>query len=213
MKTILLVVICFIVCSCGGKGDVHEADPHTLRLYANAHALYSSGHFPEAAALLDELTKFSPALMLRGKAQYFSGDHDNAEKSLNRAIKLRPGNFEAKLYIARIMRERGEVDKAQQLTENLLADNPHDIRLLRFAANLALEQGDPAGALALLDQASELSAEGAMALLERARIRWIAGNGAQALEDLSRARAMLPWDTPITRSIIQLENRISEDLQ
>ena len=213
MKTLRLVVIILIVCSCSGKGDIKNADPQTLRLYANAHELYANGQFPEAAALLDELNNFTPALMLRGKAQYFSGDHTRAEQSLNRAIRLRPGNFEAKLYIARILRERGEDEKAQRLTEDLLADNPHDVRLLRFAASLAMEQGDIAGALALLDQAAELTADGAMALLERARIRWIAGNGNEALEDLSRARAMLPWETPIARSINQLENRITEAMQ
>ncbi|MCL2043303.1 MAG: tetratricopeptide repeat protein [Treponema sp.] len=213
MKAMMLAVITLIFCSCGGKGDAISTDPQTLRLYANAHELYSNGQFPEAVALLEELNNFTPALMLRGKAQYFSGDYARAEKSLDRVIKLRPGNFDAKLYIARILRERGESEKAQRLTEELLADNPHDVRVLRFAASLAMEQGDPAGALALLDQAAELTADGAMALLERARIRWIAGKGDEALEDLSRARAMLPWETPIARSINQLESRITEAMQ
>jgi hypothetical protein len=59
-----------------------------------------------------------------------------------------------------------------------------------------------------LDRASEFSAESAMVLLDRARLRWIAGNSNEALEDLSRARAMLPWDTPLLRSILNLENII-----
>ena len=94
-----------------------------------------------------------------------------------------------------------------------MADNPHDVRLLRLAANLAMEQGDPARASALLDQAAELAADGALVLLDRARLRWIAGRGNDALEGLARARAMLPWETPIVRSIIQLENRITEAMQ
>jgi len=64
-----------------------------------------------------------------------------------------------------------------------------------------------------LDQAADAAADGAMALLDRARLRWIAGRGSDALEDLSRARAMLPWETGITRSIGQLEDRITEAMQ
>ena len=100
-----------------------------------------------------------------------------------------------------------------QITESLIADNPFEIRTLRFAAELAYETGKNEEAAALLDRAAELSAESAMVLLDRARLRWIAGNGADALQDLSRAKAMLPWDTPLLRSIENLEYRIMEALR
>jgi tetratricopeptide (TPR) repeat protein len=213
MKILLLAAIVLLAGSCGGKSNAKKADLETLRLYTNAHELYSGGQFPETAALLEGVKNFPPALTLRAKAQYFSGDLSLAEKSFRQTIKLRPGNFEAKLYLARILRDRGEGERSMHLVENLLADNPHDLRLLRLAAGLALEQGDAARAAVLLDHAADLTADGAMVLLDRARIRWISGKGTEALEDLSRARAMLPWETPVARSINQLEDRITEAMQ
>jgi tetratricopeptide (TPR) repeat protein len=213
MKLILLAAIILLTVSCTGRDDIKKADLQTLRLYTNAGELYSGGQFLEAAALLDGIKDFSPALTLRAKALYFSGDLSNAEKSCRQAIKLRPGNFEAKLYLARTFRDRGETEKARLLTENLLADNPGDVRLLRLAAAIAAEQGEAARASALLDRAAEMTADGAMALLDRARLRWVAGRSSEALEDLARARAMLPWETPVARSINQLESRITEAMQ
>jgi tetratricopeptide (TPR) repeat protein len=190
-----------------------KVDEETVRLYANANELYGSGRFSETAELLSGVKSFTPALTLRAKAEFFSGNLDMAEKSCRQAIKTRPGAFEAKLYLARILREKGEEVEVKKITDDLLADNYHDVRLLRFAAAIAMEQGDITGASALLDQAAELSADGAMVLLDRARLRWIAGKGPEALEDLARARAMLPWDTPLARSISNLENRITEAMQ
>jgi hypothetical protein len=68
-----------------------------------------------------------------------------------------------------------------------------------------------------LDKAVEFSAESALALLDRARLYWISGRGNEAalhtaLDDLSRARAMLPWDTPLSRSISNLEKTIKEGM-
>ena len=216
MKTYILICCIFLLAvnvvafgSCeGGK-----TDQQTLRLYANAHELYSNGRFSETAEMLNSEKRFPPALALRAKAEYFSGDISKAEQSFKRAVRMRPGNYEAKLYLARILRERGESVKAKQLTENLLADNPGDLRTLRLAASLALELGDSAGASVFLDQAAQAAADGAMVLLDRARLNWIAGRGSEALEDLARAKAMLPWETPIARSITQLENRITEAMQ
>jgi tetratricopeptide (TPR) repeat protein len=184
-----------------------------LSRYARAGDMYSQGRFAETAGLLKGLTNFPPALALRAKAEYFSGELEQAEKSCRQAIRKRPSAFEAKLYLARILRDRGDTAGAEQVAESLLADNPQDIRALRLASGIARERGKPGEAQVLLDQAAELSAECALVLLERARLRWIAGKGTEALEDLSRARAMLPWDTPLLRSIEHLEAAVREVMQ
>jgi tetratricopeptide (TPR) repeat protein len=204
----LLCAIAVSTVSCKGKSNTDD-----IRLYANALGLYGSGQFSQTAELLAGVQKFPPALTLRAKAEYFSGDTDRAENSFRRAIKYQPGSFEAKLYLARILREKGESGKAKQLAEKMMADNPNDVRLLRFSATLATERNDAAEAAMLLDRAAELSADSAMVLLDRARLRWIAGRGTEALEDLSRARAMLPHDAPVSRSIHQLEKNIKESIQ
>jgi tetratricopeptide (TPR) repeat protein len=188
------------------------ADREMIRLYARAAETYAQGRFAETMDILNNVKKFPPALVLRAKAEYFSNELEKAEKSCLLAIKYRPSAFEAKLYLARILREKGELSQAIQLAESLLADNPQDFRSLRLAAELADEAGRSEEAVALLDKAAELSAECALVLLDRARQRWVAGRGPEALEDLSRARAMLPWDTPLARSIENLETRIREAL-
>jgi len=205
---ICLLCAIFILFSCDKKPDMQ-----TLRLYAQAGELYSNGKFSETAMLLSSIRNFPPALVLRAKAEYFSGDLDKAEKFFRQAAKQKDNFFEAQLYLARILREKGETEKAKKITETLLGGNSRDMRLLRFAAALALEEGDSAGASVFLDQAVDICAEGAAVLLDRARLRWISGRGKDALDDLSRAKAILPWDTPIIRSINQLEYRITEAMQ
>jgi len=182
----------------------------TLRIYAGAGDAYAQGRFYDAAEILQKENNFPPALILRAKAEYFSGDLEGAEKTSRRALKLRPSSLEAGIYLARILREKGDMTGARAVIESLLADNPQDIRALRLAADIALETGKADEAAILLDRAAEFSAESAMVLLDRARLRWISGSAEAALEDLSRARAMLPWNTPLEISIINLEKTIKE---
>jgi len=202
---ILCVVFClaFFAASCA-----KSPDKETIRLYVRASDAYAQKHFAEVIDLLHKQNNFPPALILRAKAEYFFDKTDKAEKSCRRAIKLRPSSLEANLYLARILREKGDLKGAETLLESLLADNPQDIRALRLSAELASEKGKYDEAAIFLDRAAEFSAESAMVLLDRARLRWTAGKSEEALEDLSRAKAMLPWDTPLLRSISNLEKTI-----
>jgi len=219
-----IIAVLFFICTsvllavlCTGESlrfvrNTPAPDIETIRAYALASDAYAQGRFAETTEILRGVKKFSPALILRAKAEYFSGDFEKAEKSCRAALKYRPSSFEAKLYLARIHREKGNLQSAMETIESLLADNPQDVRALFFASELADEAGKNNEAIIFLDKAAELSAENALVLLDRARFRWVAGRGAEALEDLSRAKAMLPWDTPLTKSIINLENRIKEIL-
>jgi len=206
---IFFIALCTL--SCTAK-NAKSPDTETIRLYVRASDAYSQGRFTETAEILQKQNKFPPALMLRAKAEYFSDNFDKAEKSCRRAIKLRPSMLEANLYLARILREKGDLASAENVIESLLADNPHDIRALRLAAELATDNKKYDDAVIFLDRAVEFSAESAMALLDRARLRWTVGRSTEsltkALEDLNRAKAMLPWDTPLLRSISNLEKTI-----
>ena len=210
MKTqIVCLILIFLFTSCSSHFGEKAPDTETIRLYARASDVYAQGRFTEVINILQEQNNFPPALILRAKAEYFSGDLERAEKSCRRAIKLRPSLLEANLYLARILKEKNNLTGAQSITETLLADNPQDIRALRLAAEISFEAGRLDEALALLNRAADSSAESAMVLLDRAKLLWTAGNANEAaLEDLSRARAMLPWDTPLSRSIQSLENII-----
>jgi len=192
---------------------VKTPDQKTILRYVRASEAYSQGKFIETVESLEKEKKFPPSLLLRAKAEFFSGDVEKAEKTCRRLLKMRPSFYEGKLYLARILREKGDSGKAVRAAEELLADYPQDIRALRFAAELAGESKKYDEAAIFLDKAAELSAESALVFLDRARLRWIAGKGQDALEDLSRAKAMLPWDTPLLRVINNLEKTIKEVMQ
>jgi tetratricopeptide (TPR) repeat protein len=199
----IVFYVAFCVVSCAKSPDTE-----TIRIYARASEAYAQGRFTETAEILRKQNNFPPALVLRAKAEYFSDNLDKAEKSCRRALKLRPSSLEAALYLARILREKGDLKGAETVMESLLADNQQDIRALRLSAELASDARKFDEASFFLDRAAEFSAESALVLLDRARLRWIAGKSTEALEDLNRAKAMLPWDTPLLRSISNLEKTI-----
>jgi len=203
--TLLFCAVIFVFSSCSGK-----ADKRTILRYVQASEEYGQGKFEETLETLKREKKFPPSLLLRAKAEFFAGDIEKAEKTCRKLLKIQPSFYEGKLYLARILREKGDSDKAAKVTESLLADYPQDIRALRFAAELAGEAKKYDEAAIFLDKAAELSAESALVLLDRARLRWVAGKGTEALDDLTRAKAMLPWDTPLLRSINNLEKTIKE---
>jgi len=184
----------------------------TLLRYTHSQDVYREGRFSEAAKMLAGERRFAPALVLRGKAEYLSGNLEAAEKTLKRALVLKPHDTEASLFLARLLRENGGTHEAQRLVEKVLGNNPSDIRALRFAAGLARERGaaGEAASAALLDRAAEASAESALVFLDRARLRWNGGNRAGALEDLRRARALLPDESPVVKAVEVLESIMSE---
>jgi tetratricopeptide (TPR) repeat protein len=200
MRGVLLFILCAALVSCVND----TADNETLLLYAKASSVYAKGSYAETAELLAGVKDFVPALVLRGKALYFRGDDDGAESAFRKALRLNPSSAEASLFLARLLRDSDRNDEAARRTEALIRDNPQDIRALRLASDLASAGGDSENAAAFLDRAVEASAETALVFIDRARLRWIGGNGEGALEDLRRAEALLPWDTALSRSIGEL---------
>ena len=187
-------------------------DDETLFLYARSQGFYREGRFTETARMLAGEKNFVPSLVLRGKAEYLSGNLGAAVKSLKQALALNPHNTEASLFLARAFKETGNTGEAQKLADKILGDNPFDIRVLRFTAELALERGasGEAAAAVLLNRAVEASTESALVFLDRARIRWTGGNRDGALDDLARARALLSQDSPVVKAVEKLESIISE---
>lgn len=187
----------------------------TLRLYIRGAALFSEGKYQDCAALLsgkdDEaaLNSFVPALTLRGKARYFLGEAERAEDDFNRVLKKEPGQTDALLYRARILREKADNAGALRLVERLLAADPYDARALRLASELTKTGGNDAVSLAYLDRAVEAGTESALALLERARRRWVSGRPDEALADVRGAKALTGKESALYRVIANLEKTIS----
>ncbi|MCL1928591.1 MAG: tetratricopeptide repeat protein [Treponema sp.] len=202
-KTAILLFLTTLFISC--KDEVNE---ETLILYSRASAAYTQGRFEETSSMLEKVKDFSPALVLRSKALYFSGRGNEAEVLLRRILHKTPGSGEAALFLARILREQDREDEAQKVAEMMLRNNPQDIRALRLASDLALQRGDAEDAAALLDRAVEASAETALVFVDRAKLRWTAGNGGGALEDLRKAELLLPWNTSLNKGIGDLRTVI-----
>jgi tetratricopeptide (TPR) repeat protein len=201
--------LCAFSCSAAKTSDA------VLALYARAQALYADGRFSDAAALLESgarVKKFVPALVLRGKALYFSGNLAGAKAAFNAALKRRPTQTESALYLARIYRELNDDSAARAIVENLVSDDPSNIRALRLAAMIAAEKngaGEVSEA-AYLNRAAAASGETALALLDRARLCWREGRGEDALRDLRGAKGLVVPENPLYKTIESLESIIAQ---
>lgn len=195
-----------------------NVDDDTLQMYIRAQKIYAEGRFKDASQMLlnnPKTGKFTPALTLRGKAFYFSGDIEKAAADFRRVLKRRPTQTEAALFLARIYHEQGDEKKAVLIVENIISDDPSNVRALRLAAQLA-ESADGAGdktASAYLNRAVEASGETALAFLDRGRFHWRSGRDEAALEDLRRAKALIYAQSPIYKTIENLENIIKTPAQ
>ncbi|MDR0527189.1 MAG: tetratricopeptide repeat protein [Spirochaetaceae bacterium] len=216
-KLIFIFAAFFALCaiSCSSK-----TDEETMRLYVRASAFFNEGKFNEAKMLLSgenstkAINHFIPALVLRGKTEYFLNDYKAAEADFRAVLKQNSAHTDATLYLARIMRERGETAGALSLIEALLASDPNDVRVLRFAYELLRnsEEGE-AASIAYLDRAVQAGTESAYVLLERARRHWTAGRTEEAISDLSGARALAGEGTALKRVIDNLEKNILEGIK
>jgi tetratricopeptide (TPR) repeat protein len=194
--------------------DCRQMQPNeeTLLQYTRASGAYSEGLFSEAAEMLVPLKSFPPALVLRGKALYFLDRNAEAEKSFRKALSIRPSSTEASIYLVRIYKENGRLDEAESIVTSLISDDPSDIRAFRLAAALSFlkgPEGESQGTV-YLDKAIEASTEASFAFLDRARRRWVSGDGNGAIRDLRTAKVLVPENSALFRSISTLERTIME---
>jgi tetratricopeptide (TPR) repeat protein len=201
----------FVVAACSAQETGTEPQ---LLLYARAKALYDGGNFAETLQLLEK-EKFMPSRILCGKAYYFSGDTENAEKQFRAVLKKRPTAVEASIYLARTLREKGDGAAAEKIVNRIISDDPQNVRALRLAADLQKDKGPEysAEALAYLDRAVDSSMETAMAILERARHKWLLGKEKEALADLAGAKTLFPPDVPALKVVENLQSTIEEFLR
>lgn len=190
--------------SCAVRPSGATATDAQTFAYATAATAYSRGDFASAAKVAAEAGDFLPALVLRGKALYFQGDHAAAEAVLANVLEDKPSSVEAGLFLARVHRKTGKADEARRLVERILADDPADLRALRLASELAEDSGDAASAAAFLDRADEASGEAALVFLDRARLRWRGGDGEGAAADLRRVPALAGEISAATRAAREL---------
>ncbi len=200
-----LVALALAASSCGRSPSDAQ-----LRSYAEAAARFEEGDFAAAKRALGGAGELPPARILSGKIDWYGGDAASAERAFRAAAKAAPASVEARVWLARSLRSLGKEEEAAKLVESVLSDDPGEVRSLRMAAEAASERGDAASAAAYLDRALGSAGELAFAYIDRARLRWIAGDGEAALDDLGKATALLPADSAAARAARKLTAAIKE---
>ncbi len=84
-------------------------------------------------------------LLLRGKAQIGAKQLDDADKSLDAALALAPGDSDVLVAKARIEGLRGQLDAAMKLVNEALAKAPNSVDGLLVRGELRRRKGDLAG--------------------------------------------------------------------
>lgn len=192
LLTIIMIALFVLFQGCGHGESGGQLSGEELDRYNRALGLYSEGRYEEAAGLISSLGGAYAAQVLRGKALFFSETYAEAEKTFRKALDLRPSSVEARLYLAFIQRASGSETEARRLAEDILVDDPGNLRAYRLLVDLTEDQQNKG---ALLNQALDSAGDVALLFVERARSRWIAGDGSGALQDLAAALALLPSDS------------------
>jgi tetratricopeptide (TPR) repeat protein len=206
----LLGIIVFILFhSCSAASD--HLSGVQLDRYTQALGLYSDGRFKEAAQIVRTSSKgHYPTQILCGKALFFTGDYSGAKTALQEALRLRSTSVEARLYMAYIQRASGHIKDAQKIAEDILVDDPENLRALRLLADLAEGQG---AKTAYLDRAISGMGEAALLFVERARSRYVSGDCSGSLQDISAALSLLPENSSLRSPIVALQQTIERQFQ
>ncbi|GMO48514.1 MAG: hypothetical protein Ta2G_04300 [Termitinemataceae bacterium] len=210
-----LLAACTVLAACTAQA----ADEQTLQTFSRAHETYSQGMLQETVELLKAKNtnaatqRFIPSLILRGKAEYFSGNIQSAEKTFRKVLKLNSAQSEAQIYLSRILIENYKDDEAKKILQTMLANDPNNISALRLSAELA-KDGTAKGnveAAAFLDRAVAITKENAFLFLDRAQDYWIMGKNDEALANIEIAKSLTPLNGSLYKTLSDLENTISNN--
>lgn len=118
-------------------------------------------------------------------------------------------NFPAvKLVEAHLVRKSGDLKKAAQLYDALLARDATNLTLLEARAAVAREMADTTAALTLLRKAAELApaadARAPRLWIELGSMALTAGKNAEAIDAYERAAKLRPQDIDLAREVAQL---------
>lgn len=136
----LLLGFLLATASCSSKQKDRNAKQAGLYFGAGTQALMDQDYTAALTNLLkaNELEPNSSEIITNlGMAYYFKGEKDIAIKHLQRALKLNDKNSDARINLASISYETGNVDEAERLYKQVLRDLTYD-KQARTYYNLAL---------------------------------------------------------------------------
>ncbi|MFH0945822.1 MAG: tetratricopeptide repeat protein [Planctomycetota bacterium] len=210
MKTFrVLLLSCLVSCA---SSDEAEQNPGATWKQSNstlheklADAALRRGDIDGALANSREALRVDPdrpaALMLQARALLLSGSSEEAERTVRRALQLRPGWADAWLVLAESLLDQNREGDARQAYWEAASVGSADAALVLGA--LELKDGAETTAVSLL---SEGEYGGDVARLELlASHYWSTGRSDQAEEVLLRALQVSPGNPDLLRKLNQIQ--------
>ena len=175
-------------------GKALESDP------ANPDLLYNLAAALAAAGRNDQIIReIAPAAQdaqdpqiarIVGEAFEAAGQKDRAREFLTRTAELLPESEEARLRVARSLREEGRLEEARAAVEELVRDMPRSAAALTELGLLEEAAGDPGKALQNYRAAIQLDRTAPQALTHAGRLLLTQGQVKEALNLLKQAAAL-----------------------
>ncbi len=180
---------------------LRESDPGNVDLlYNQAAALAAAGRndqiISDIAPAAKELADPQIARIV-GEAFEAAGKREQAREFLTRTAELLPESEEARLKVARSLREEGRLEEAREAAEQLVRDLPRSAAALTELGLVVEALGDPEKALHHFRAAIQLDRSFPDALTHAGRLLVAAGQWKEALNLLKQA-ASLPGATAET---------------
>jgi tetratricopeptide (TPR) repeat protein len=143
---------------------------------------------PEAVAV------YTVGMIRVGRAK--GDDLARAEQIIQDALRRKPESLDIQVSLADLRDAQGRYDDAKQIYRAVIGRNPrHQMALNNLAWLLALHEGNGQEALKLIDTAIDAAGPVPNLLDTRGVVRLAAGQGEQAVGDLSEAVAQAPVAT------------------
>lgn len=183
----------------GASKQAFALDPELAETQtARAVALSLAGRHAEAQDAFEAAMRRDPRLF---DAPYFyardcfiRGEFAKAIRLYNRAMEVRPDDYQAPLLVAQIYQDAGRLEDARETrvrgvraAESRLDLNPDDVRALYMGANGLVALGQRDKGLTWARRALELEPDDAMLLYNVACIQALAGDAESALSSLHKA--------------------------
>lgn len=168
-------------------------------LHCAAISLFEMKRYQEAALRFESLADASPkqdvkmgALEQAAQAWFLAGRPDMAEKQLDTALNLRPGDPELLTDRGIFRANLGRLEEAIGDWTEALKKAPDRDDILTLRATALRKTNQMAAARADAERAVEINPKNPDALLERGTIRQLDGNTGGALEDWNQVKALAP---------------------
>ncbi|MDG2423784.1 MAG: tetratricopeptide repeat protein [Phycisphaerales bacterium] len=156
---------------------LHKVNPPLDLQMAEARSLATMGRHADARGLYLELTKTYPdRLSIWHEFGLFAWDAEDwrsLERCGNRLQKAGDSSVQARLFLAVMAREEGDLDESQKILRGVLKDAPEHAMTNALLAGVCLRQGNTAEAQKAMQVAVKSAPMGA----DETRVTGILGNG------------------------------------